>query len=111
MMYVYEFEFFEDDGWVLAFPLDLNYQAGTQGKDMSEAVYVAADLLNAIAERHILHDLPLPDPVYGHKPKHSGEIKVIGVNVSPDTIEALRASEAADRLGVSRGRVSNLVMK
>lgn len=36
MFAVYEFEFFEDEGWVLALPFGL--EGGTQGRDIAEAV-------------------------------------------------------------------------
>jgi predicted RNase H-like HicB family nuclease len=109
MMYVYEFEFFEDNGWTLAYPLDLDYAAGTQGKGLDEAVVMAADLLKSVVEHHLIHKLPLPTPAYGHHPERGGRIMVIGVDVSLDNVDAVRASAAAERLGVSRSRVSNML--
>jgi len=108
-MYIYEFEFFEDSGWTLAYPMGLGYKAGTQGKDLNEAVAMAADLLKSVVEHSIIHKLHLPDPVYGHAPEHGGKVMVIGVDVSLDGIDAVRASEAALRLGVSRSRVSYML--
>jgi predicted RNase H-like HicB family nuclease len=107
-MYVYEFEFFESEGYVAAFPFDLEDHA-TQGKDFADAVDMAADLLRVVVEDSLLHGRDMPEPAYGHEPEQGGKVVVIGVSVSLDEIRAVKVSEAAERLGVSRGRISNMV--
>ncbi|MDR3307608.1 MAG: helix-turn-helix domain-containing protein [Coriobacteriales bacterium] len=108
-MYAYEFEFFESEGYTLAYPLGLGYKAGTQGTSLDEAVDMAADLLRCIVEDALVNGKELPEPSYGHEPVHGGKVMVVAVPVSLDTINAVSASEAAERLGVSRGRVSNML--
>jgi predicted RNase H-like HicB family nuclease len=107
-MYVYEFEFYDGEQFVLAEAFDLEPWM-TQGKDLSDAVDMAADLLKSIAEHSLMYNEELPAPSYGHKPRHGGQVMVIGISASLGEIEAIRASEAAERLGISRGRVSNML--
>jgi excisionase family DNA binding protein len=106
--YVYEFEFVEDDdGFVLVYPFELPY--ATQGENLNDAVVMAADILRVTAEESLLKEATLPEPSYGHEPLHGGKVMIIGVQASLDEVETIRASEAAQRLGISRSRVSNLL--
>lgn len=107
-MYVYEFEFFKSEKFILAEAFDLKDWM-TQGEDMDDAIFMAADLLKAIVEDSLIHNLKLPTPSYGHKPRHGGQVMVIAVSTSLNDINAIHASEAAERLGVSRARVSNML--
>jgi predicted RNase H-like HicB family nuclease len=107
-MYVYEFEFFQGDRFVIARPFDLEHHV-TQGKDLDEAIEMAADLLRVIAEDSLMHGSSLPNSTFGHEPEHGGKVMAIGISASLDEIRAIKASEAAERLGLSRGRVSNML--
>ncbi len=107
MFAVYEFEFFEDEGWVLAFPFGL--EGGTQGRDAADAARMAADWLKGEVEHSLMCGTPLPPPTFGNAPAHGGTIGVVGVEASLEAIDTVLASEAADMLGVSRGRVSQML--
>lgn len=107
MLHVYEFEVFEDEGWLLAFPYDL--EGGTQGKTMREVAEMAADWLQGEMEHRALKDIPFPEPTFGNKPRHGGENMIVAVNAGLDTVETVTAGEAAEMLGVSRPRVSQML--
>ncbi len=107
MFVMQEFELFEDDGWVLAFPFDM--PGATEGHDFEDAAEMAADLLKCMAEDWIIRDIEPPKPTFGNEPKHGGRIVLIGVEVTRDSIPTISASEAADRLGVSRPRITQML--
>lgn len=103
---VCEFEFFEGEGRILAFPFaDI---CPTEGYDFKDAVYMASDLLRMYA----LDDLakgrePFWGPL-GNKPQNGGIVIAVSVCVDISEIPAVTAAEAARRLGVSTARVSQL---
>ncbi|MCL2807010.1 MAG: helix-turn-helix domain-containing protein [Coriobacteriia bacterium] len=107
MLYVYEFEVFESEGSLLAFPFD--FGGGTQGDTEKEIAEMAADWLRVDIEHRLIHGIALPEATFGNKPKHGGRILLVAIEVSLDTIDAVAAHEAADMLGVSRGRITQMV--
>lgn len=107
MLHVYEFEVFEDEGWGLAFPYDL--EGGTQGKTLREAAEMAAEWLQGEMEHRIMKQLPLPEPTFGNAPQHGGENMIVAVSVDLDAIPTVTASEAARMLNVSRPRISQML--
>lgn len=107
MFYVYEFEVFEDEGWFLAFPFD--FLGGTQGKTFGEACEMAADWLRVECEHRAMHEEAFPAATFGNDPQHGGKVVVIGVEAGRDTVRKVTASEAARRLGVSPGRVTQMI--
>lgn len=107
MLHVYEFEVFEDEGWVLAFPYDL--EGGTQGKTLREAAEMAAEWLQGEMEHRIMKQLPPPEPTFGNAPQHGGENMIVAVSVDLDAIPTVTASEAARMLNVSRPRISQML--
>ncbi|WP_165050800.1 MULTISPECIES: helix-turn-helix domain-containing protein [unclassified Adlercreutzia] len=107
MLHVYEFEVFEDEGWLLAFPYDM--EGGTQGADFKEVCEMAADWLQGEMEHRVMCDLPLPEATFDNEPRHGGRNIVVAVSAGLETIDAVTASEAADMLGVSRSRVSQML--
>ena len=107
MLYVYEFEMVEDDGFFLVFPFD--WEGGTQGHSHREAYEMTADWLKLACEDCLIRGISLPEPTFANKPKHGGSVFVMAVDASLDAIEKLSASEAARLLGVSPGRVSQLI--
>ena len=107
MLHVYEFEVFKDADVYLAFPFDM--EGGTQGSSLQEVSEMAADWLQLEIEHRTIHGLPFPKPTYGNKLNHDGERLLVAVNVSKETIPRLTYAEAAKRLGVTRGRVSQMV--
>lgn len=109
MVYIWEFEFFESNGMVDAFPCgDLGYGA-TSGENLQEAVEMAADFLMAVVDDHLMNGVALPPMEFGHTPERGGQIIAIAVSHKLDDIPAMTASDAARELGVTRARVSQLI--
>lgn len=104
MLRVYEFELFEDDGLIMAFPFD--FDGGTQGENVAEASEMAADWLKTEVECRLMDGEEMPEATLGHEPERGGRILLVAVDAGLETIDAVPAHEAADMLGVSRARVS-----
>ena len=107
MLYTYEFEVFESEGWFVALPFDMD--GGTQGKDIKEVILMAADWLRMDIEYRLMHDVTIPEATFGNEPKEGGRILLVAIEVSLETIDAVPAYQAAEMLGVSRGRVTQMV--
>ena len=108
MLHVHEFEVFEEDGLLVALPFD--FDGGTQGKDTREVAEMAADWLKTEIEQRIINCEEVPNATLGHVPERdSGRILIVAVDADIDTVDAVSASEAARMLGVSNGRVSQMV--
>lgn len=105
-MKVYEFEFYGDDGSVLAIPFDL--EGATFGDDMDDAIESAADWLAETLRYAMASGDSLPDATHGNAPMNGGIVIAIAVDVSASQIESVSAADAARMLGVSRPRVSQL---
>ena len=84
-------------------------EGGTQGKNMAEAAEMAADWLQTEMEHRAMHDLPFPAPTFGNELQHGGERLVVAVNAGKDTVPRMTAAVAARELGVTPGRVSQMV--
>ena len=108
MNYIYEFELFNDDNFILAFPFD--FEGGTQGDSLQDVCSMAADWLQTELEHRLMHDLEIPKPTFGNTPQHAdGRIVLISVQADRDTIRKMSAADAARTLGVSPGRVSQMI--
>ena len=108
-VYIWEFEFFEEDGGVCALPCgDLGYGA-TCGEDLNEAVEYAADFLTMVVDDHLMKGEELPPTSFGHGPEHGGRIIAIAVSRELGDIPAMTAADAARHLGVSTARVAQLI--
>lgn len=107
MLHVYEFEVFEEDGGYIALPFD--FEGGTQGSTLRETCEMAAAWLQTEIEFRSMHGETLPDPTFGNKPKYNGERTLVAVHAGKDTVPRITAAEAARRLGVTRGRVSQMI--
>ena len=108
-VYVWEFEFFEEDGGVCAFPCgDFGYGA-TCGDDINEAVEYAADFLTMAVDDCLMKGEELPPMSFGHEPEHGGRIIAIAVSRELGDIPAMTASDAARELGISTARVAQLI--
>lgn len=106
MSYVYEANFERDeDGFVVTFP---QFPEGvTFGKDINEAASNAAECLQLLIMDCLDGGKALPAPEFSDPPK-----TVVCVDVSEEDIarsKCMTVSEAAEELGVSRGRVSQLL--
>lgn len=106
MMYVCEFEFFEDDGYILALPFGLG--AGTQGHYMGEALEMAADWLTVTVQDYLIRGEEPPKVTYGNAPIHGGRVIAVAVNAKLEDVPAMSAAEAARKLGVSTARIAQL---
>ena len=72
-----EFEFFEDKGWVLAFPFGL--EGGTQGRDTADAARMAVDWLKGEVEHSLMCGTPLLSPTFGNVPMHGGTVSIVSI--------------------------------
>lgn len=107
MFVLAEFELFEDEGMVVALPYDL--EGGTEGYDFRDAATMAADWLRAEAEHWLMSGIEPPELELNHAPRHGGQVTIIGVSVSLEAIDTVTASEAAELLGVSRPRITQMI--
>ena len=107
MLYTYEFEFFKDGKYFVVIPFD--WDGATQGKNEKDAAFMAADWLKIMIDHHLMHNLPIPEATFGNEPQNGGKTMIVAIEASLDAIRAVRAYEAAEILGVSRGRVSQMV--
>ena len=109
MLHVYEFEVFEDEGWLLAFPYDM--EGGTQGADFKEVCEMAADWLKTEMEHRAMHGEPYPEATFGNEPRHGGRSIIVAVDAGKETVPRMTPSAAARELGVTPGRVSQMMSK
>lgn len=108
MTHVYEFEMFKDEeGWFLVLPFDM--EGGTQGGDFKEACAMAADWLRTEMEHRDMHGIPFPEATFGNEPREGGTVVVVAVDAGKETVPRMTASAAAKVLGVTRGRVSQML--
>ena len=107
MTYIYEFEVFEDEGFLLAFPFD--FEGGTQGLNLEDLADSAIDWLKLEIEHCAMHGITLPKPTFGNEPRYGGRIMLVAVDAGIHTVPRMSAAEAARTLGVSPSRVSHLI--
>ena len=107
MLSVYEFEVFEHGGVYLALPYDMT--GGTQGDDFKDACESAADWLQLELEHRAMRGIAFPDSTFDNEPRHGGRNVVVAVNAGTDTVPKVLPSEAARMLGVSPGRVTQMM--
>ena len=82
MIFIREFEFFEDEGMISAYPFGL--EGATCGTDLDDAVFMASDWLKSTMEHRIKVGKIPANGTFGNKPEHEGGI-VIAVSVDCDT--------------------------
>ena len=107
MLHVYEFEIFEKAGLFVALPYD--FDGGTQGATFADTCEMAAEWLQVECEYRAIHDEPFPKQTFGNLPKNGGKVVIVAVNADKDTVRKVNASRAAEMLGVTKGRVSQMV--
>jgi predicted RNase H-like HicB family nuclease len=106
--YAYEYEIVPaDNGYFLIYPFELPY--ATEGIGFDDAMEMTSDILRVSIEECLMAHKEPPTPGYGHKPQHGGQVFLASIATSLDTIDAMRASEAAEVLGVTRGRITQMV--
>jgi len=107
MLYTYEFEVFKEEKWFVVIPFD--FEGATQGKNEKEAAFMASDWLRMEIEYRLMGNEEIPEATFGNEPQYGGRIMLVSVEASLDTIKAVQAFEAAEILGVTRGRISQMV--
>ena len=109
MVYAYEAEFtysVDDSCWYVDFPA-FDGDCFTDGGTIEEAVNNAADVLTLAISEYLDEGIDLPVPTF-HHPPHT----VVCVDVNMEAVErtkCLTYSQAAEELGVSSARISQLV--
>lgn len=108
MVYVWEFEFFDANGYVDALPC-APFDGGTFGDTLSDAVESAADWLGCMVDEYLMGNCDLPPMEFGHRPEHGGHIIAVAVERKLEDVPAMTAADAARELGISTARVAQLV--
>ena len=106
MIYIREFEFFEDDGMIAAVPFGL--EGATCGANLEEAVFMAADWLKNTIEYQLIAGQTPESGTFGHEPEHGGRVIAVSVDCDLGRIDAVTAADAARMLGVSSARVAQM---
>lgn len=107
MLYVYEFEIVKNGKWFLAFPYD--FEGATQGESFGEACEMAADWLKTEIEWRLMDGEDIPTATFDNTSRNGAKTVVVAVEAGLETIRRVTAAEAAKRLGVTRGRVSQMI--
>jgi predicted RNase H-like HicB family nuclease len=101
-----EFELVPDEGYVMAFPVGLT--GATEGRDVRDAVEMAADWLTMTAQDYLIKGKPLPELPLGTLPTRGGRMVAVAIHTSLADVPAVSAAEAARLLGVSTARIAQL---
>ncbi len=107
MLYLYEIEIFKDDDYYIAVPFD--FEGATEGFSKQECLEMAADLLTSEIQHRLMHRDNLPEPTIDNSPQYDGKIYSLVIDTSIGAIPRMLKSEAARTLGISQGRVTQLV--
>lgn len=103
----YEFEIFEDEGFYCAAPYD--FDGGTQGRSFDELCDMVAEWLKLKIEDAAMHHKALPSPTFGNTPRYGGSNVIFSVTAGLETVDKVSASEAAATLGVTQGRITQMI--
>lgn len=107
MQYLYEVEIFKDGDFYIAVPFDFN--GATEGFSKLECLEMAADLLTSEIQHRLMHRDNLPEPTIDNIPQYEGKIYSLAIDTGIDAIPRMLKAEAARELGISQGRVSQLI--
>lgn len=107
MLYLYEIEIFKDDDYYIAVPFD--FEGATEGFSKQECLEMAADLLTSEIQHRLMHRDNLPAPTIDNSPQYEGKIYSLAIDTGIGAIPRMLKSEAARTLGISQGRVTQLV--
>lgn len=100
MIYIREFEIYENDGFFIAEPLDM--EGGTFGESFEDAVKSASNWLRETALDSMAHGR------LNGTPSHGGRVVVVSVDCDLSRTDAVTAADAARMLGVSSARVAQM---
>jgi excisionase family DNA binding protein len=82
----------------------------TEGDTVSEACEMAADALMTFVSSMIKHSEDIPAPVFGHAAPDGGKVIAISFETDAEYVsDVVSPAEAAQMLGVTRGRVSQMI--
>jgi len=82
----------------------------TFGDSIDDAMIQAADALMTVIASFLKNGDALPSPVFGHEAPLGGMVIALAVEVDAEYIvDGVSPSEAASMLGVTRGRVSQMI--
>lgn len=107
MLYLYEIEIFKDDDYYIAVPFD--FEGATEGFSKQECLEMAADLLTSEIQHRLMHGKELTEPTVDNEPQYGGKIYSFVIDTSLSSIPRMLKAEAARELGISQGRVSQLI--
>ena len=107
MRYTYEFELYKGEKYLIAAPFD--FGGATFGDGYIDAIDAASDWLAETIKDYLLHNKKLPEPTFENSPIHNGRIVALSIETSLDTIPTMLASQAANKLGVTRARITQLM--
>lgn len=107
MLYLYEVEIFKDGDFYIAVPFD--FEGATEGFSKQECLEMAADLLTSEIQHRLMHGDNLPEPTIDNSPQYEGKIYSLAIDTGIGAIPRMLKSEAARTLGISQGRVTQLV--
>ena len=107
-MHICEFEFVEDGGWFLCWPFWPGRCDGTQGETLDDALEMSADWFKTMVLDCLMRGKEIPRFALGNTPRRGGRIVAIAVDASLSEVPAVTEKEAAERLGISHARVSQL---
>ena len=106
MIYIREFEIYENDGFFIAEPLDM--EGGTFGKSFEDAVKSASNWLRETALDSMAHGRLMQGGRLNGTPSHGGRVVVVSVDCDLYRTDAVTAADAARMLGVSSARVAQM---
>lgn len=106
MLFIREFEVFQDEDFWLAIPFGIG--GGTQGRSFEDAVRMATDWLRTMALDSLMNKEELPSGGLGNEPRYGGRTVVVAVDARLEDVPCVTAAEAARMLGVSDARISQL---
>lgn len=106
MIYIREFEIYEDEGFFVADPLDMD--GGTFGDTFEDAVESASDWLRETAVDSMARGKRVQGGRLGGTPSHGGRVVAVSVDCDLSRVDAVTAADAARMLGVSSARVAQM---
>lgn len=82
----------------------------SEGDTLEEAIFASADALETCVGGLLFDGETIPAPTFGHRAPKGGKVVVIAFEATADSVsDVVSPSEAADMLGVTRGRVSQMI--
>ena len=82
----------------------------TEGDTVQESTAMAADALMTVVGAMMRYGDPIPDPTFGNEAPAGGQVVAISFETDASYVgDTVSPTEAAAMLGVSRGRVSQMI--